>query len=400
MASFSQQPYQLNGSYTNLLYVANSVSSSQPQFQYVLDIYESGSNELLSRIKQYPNPSDVAVFDTSRIMNDYLEYPTSFTLNVQTQTTNTQVKTFTVKLGEEYGTSPSSSVTLYPGQASTEITVSSAVVDPNQDDIIPAGLTGYDWPYAKSLKLMTDRPSGIPIVGSYDNLYQSIYLGEPGLPATGSLLFTRVDENGNETPLIISNLTANSNLERFTTFNITGNGTDYPYGIRLTVQETGETILYPYDTNACNYDRVNFSFINNYGFWDSYGFNLPTRKTTTINRREITKPFVNYSSPTSPYDYTRRGKDLFNTYLTDNITITTPWLTKEEADWLTQLMESPEVYIQNTPKGINSQNETYNAVMVPIVITNSNYTHNTNTRSQKKFQYEIQYQYANQRRGR
>ncbi len=400
MASFSQQPFNINGTYTNLLYVANSVSSSQPQFQYVLDIYDSGSNDLLSRIKQYPNPSDVAVFDTSRIMNDYLEYPTSFTLNNQTNTSNTQVKTFIVKVGEEYGTSPSSSVTLYPGQASTTITVCSAVVDPNQDDIIPQGLNGYDWREAKSLKLMTDRPSGVPIVGSYDSLYQTIYLGEGGTPATGSLLFTRVAEDGTETPLITANLTAYSNEERFYTLNILPGDFSYPYGVRLTVVETGETILYPYDSNACNYDRVNFSFINNYGFWDSYGISLPQRKNTTIDRREITKPFPNYSGVTAPYDYTRRGKELFNTNLTDNISITTPWLTQEEAEWLTQLIESPEVYVQTTPKGINSQDEAANAVMVPIVITNSNYIHNTNRRSQKKFQYEIQYQYANQRRGR
>jgi len=387
-ATRSQQPYRINASYTNLLYVANSVSSSQPQYQYVLDIYESGSAELLTRIKQYPNPADVAVFDTSRIMNDYLEYPTMFSLSGSSANGQTQIKKFIVSLGEEYGTSPSSSVTLYPNQSFTDITVCSAVVDPNGTGTIPFGLTGYDWPYATTNKIMSDRPSTIPIVGDQDFIYLSTYIGNE--TGTDSLFIEALNENGTVTDSVTYGVSPlGVDLNRFRTTNVGFNNTFFTAdkALRVTLNGT-ETITFPYDTNACNYDRVNFCFINNYGFWDSYGVSLPIKKNTTINRREITKPFVDYSSITSPYYNRRRGKDLFNTYLTDNLSVTTQWLNQEEAEWLTQLIESPEVYVQRGDD------------MLPVIITNSNYTHNTNTRAQKKFQYEIQYQYANQRRGR
>ena len=60
----------------------------------------------------------------------------------------------------------------------------------------------------------------------------------------------------------------------------------------------------------------------------------------------------------------------------------------ETAEWLSQMLESPSVFLQ--------QGENF----IPIVITNGNYTHFTNKRSQKTFQYDITFQYSNVRLGR
>ena len=113
--TITQQPTYPNATYTDLVYVVQSTETAQPQFQYVMDIV-SGST-ILSRVRQYPNPSAVGVFNPARILNDYLEYPTQFDLTVLT-TSNTQVGQFTINFGEEYGTSISSSVTLYDGAGS------------------------------------------------------------------------------------------------------------------------------------------------------------------------------------------------------------------------------------------------------------------------------------------
>ena len=44
--SLIQQPTSPNGAYTRLLYVASgSVTTSNPQYQYVMDVYESGSSD-------------------------------------------------------------------------------------------------------------------------------------------------------------------------------------------------------------------------------------------------------------------------------------------------------------------------------------------------------------------
>ena len=376
--SLTQTPTTPNGTYTNLVYVASSTSSIEPQYQYVMDVYESGSANLLTRIKQYPNPYNVAVFDPSRILNDYLVYPTAFDLGTSTVVSNTQRKEFRIEFGEEYAPSESGSVTLYPNQTSHDINVMPIVIDPNNGE-------SYNWLESGSAKLLTDRPNNVPIVGDQDWFYLTAY---NGTNSNETLVASALDEDGSVTDTLSFTLEPNWTL----TINVGASTTAGTFGFNidkgLKIEYNGETLTLPYDQNSCHWDRVNFAFINNYGFWDWYSVSLPQSKNTRINRREITTPFVNYSSITSPYDNTRRGIDLYNTSLTDDLRISTQWLTEEEAEWLTQMLESPEVYVQVGNK------------MLPIVITNTSYSHNTNRRAQKKFQYEIQYRFANQRRGR
>jgi hypothetical protein len=113
-----QTPEQLNKSNSDLLWVVTSVSASQPQFQYVCAL-QDGCGNTLTTIKQQPNPSNKGVFNLGRIVKQYLDYDLyaldigtpGGLFNKQSQT----AKFFKVAFGEEYGTSPSSSVTEYTG---------------------------------------------------------------------------------------------------------------------------------------------------------------------------------------------------------------------------------------------------------------------------------------------
>lgn len=385
--TINQAPTYPNAVYTNLVYAVSSDLTANPQYQYVMDIRSgSGGGPVLSRIRQYPNPAGTAIFDPSRIIRDYLEYDTAFdkTGYWYPQDTEANIQKFTIEFGEEYGTSPSSSVVLYDGnglvgepnvRAGENDIVFQGTVDPNNG-------VSYNWPYSGSTKLLTDRPDGVPLVGDQDYMIISAWNGTVTNPV--SLSVSALAENGSATSGVSYPVTDDYFLSAnigYDSANLTPNK-----GIRVTYN--GDVRTWPYDTEACNYERVNFLFINNYGMWDFYGFNLPIKKNTSIMRKSFVKPFVDYSSVTSPYNGKRRGTSVYNTSYMDNISVSTPYVTEEVANWLTQLIESPEVYLQ---EGTN---------MVPIVITNSNYIHNTNIRSQKAFQYEISYQYANQRQTR
>lgn len=358
--TITQQPTYPNAVYTNLVYVVASPSYTGSQYQYVMDVVQGGN--ILTRIKQYPNPAGVGVFDPARILSDYLEYDKSWTTDNFTPVTS--VQDFTINFGEEYGTSPSSSVTLYNGNGSpgnpavTGITSSvfPGVVDPNN------GIS-YNWLDSGSAVLLTDRPDNIP-VATTDIFSVTAYNGT----ATSKTLSITGGEGGSV------------GAGEFKQFVLTPSGDK-------TISYDGVSISIPVE-EICNYERVNFAFINNYGFWDYYGFNLPKKKNTSVDRKTIQKPFVDYSSATSPYNVNRRGAETYNLTYTDDYSISTPYLLQNEAEWVSQLIESPEVYIQQ------------DSVMVPIIITNASYTHNTNIRSQKAFQYEITYRYANQRHAR
>jgi hypothetical protein len=72
----------------------------------------------LQRIKQQPNPSAKGVFDVGQIVNAYLSSEQPWK-TAYFATGSNSAKAFWVAFGEEYGTSTSSSITLYNGIATT-----------------------------------------------------------------------------------------------------------------------------------------------------------------------------------------------------------------------------------------------------------------------------------------
>ena len=371
--NITTEPTYPNVTYTDLLYAVSSSLISNDQYQYVMDVVQAG--EVLVRIKQYPNPAGTGIFNPARILNDYIEYNQSWKTNNEFYPTTT-VQTFSIRFGEEYGTSPSSSVTLYNGvgvPGPPIVSGSDALVFPGTVD--PNNGISFNW-QSQSMAL-TDTPyEGQEL--SYDDYHTMAFYNDGG--------YTNMSVEYSPGPTLSYSLTSGSN--GFTTVPIStlniGAGAAWDSVI---VTAGSETWTFN-KAEECNYDRIRFAFVNEYGFWDYYGFNLPQRKITTVNRQQINRPFVNYSTLTAAYQATRRGKDYYNIQYNDSITVTTPFVDQTTAEWLAQMLESPSVFVQD---GDN---------FLPIIITNGNYTHNTNKRSQKTFQYDISFQYSNTRLGR
>jgi len=391
------QPTYPNVTRTNLLYVVGSNEITASQYQYVMDVV---SGSLLTRIKQYPNPAGVAVYDVGKILGDYIDERTDI-FDISGSTNYGSGKgTFTINFGEEYGTSPSSSVTLYNGSGtpgSPAVTGTTSVVW--EGIIEPNNGSGYNWDdvYSNNIYLTSYPNSQTPSTDfNYKKVAREDYgiLSFKGDDVSGTIQVTLktkaggtigspinvkavVDSVGTIIPVGPQNLllagVTQSELD----------ATEYYY---VTI---GSNSFYFYiDEGSCHYERVNFFFLNKQGAWDFHGITLPKRKSTEVTRQTITKPFVDYSSLTSTYDNKRRGSEYYHISLQDRFTISTQYLTQGEADWLSEMLESSNCFIQEGDK------------FSPIMITNSSYTHNTNKRTQKIFQYDIEYTFSNQRRVR
>ena len=70
----TQDPTYLNVSKNPMVFVVSGSNTDEFQYQYVLDVRTFPDNTLRTRIKQFPNPSGVAVFDVSHIVDDYIQY--------------------------------------------------------------------------------------------------------------------------------------------------------------------------------------------------------------------------------------------------------------------------------------------------------------------------------------
>jgi len=129
--TLTQSPTTPNAAYTRLVYVASgSVTTSEPQYQYVMDVYESGSTDLITRITQVPNPAGVAVFDPSPILQGQLDIDSNWKASAYSLS-NGSSKIFDIRFGEQYGTSASSSITVYTGSTPNLLQVFPGIVNEN-----------------------------------------------------------------------------------------------------------------------------------------------------------------------------------------------------------------------------------------------------------------------------
>ena len=67
--TIQQQPTTPNMSNNDLLFVLTSNKITEAQYQYVCDIYISGSGTLVQRIQQQPNPNGKGVFNVGNILH-------------------------------------------------------------------------------------------------------------------------------------------------------------------------------------------------------------------------------------------------------------------------------------------------------------------------------------------
>ena len=128
-----QEPQSANMANADLLYVLTSTNTNQPQFQYVMEVSD-GTNTYT--FKQQPNPSDKAVFDIGHMVSDFIGIDGVWDSTKYSTSTNGYAKVSTV-FYEEYGTSPSSSVSRVNGVSGSQLYIIDGVVEPNAGD--------WDW---------------------------------------------------------------------------------------------------------------------------------------------------------------------------------------------------------------------------------------------------------------
>ena len=436
--SFSTQvPTTPNAAYTRLGTMVESTDVSLPQYQYIMDVYESGSSDYIARLTQTPSAYNMsqAIFDPSRIFQGELGFDNNWKVTGSIQPVNS-LKTFELKIGEQYGTSPSSSVTVYPNQASMSLEVFPGVVNPVEKESI-ANVNAWNFdtnsfegqgnpyltndPAAQTIDL-TPNNNYAYMVNSTDYMTVTVFQDNFSTPGYIVLNGSKI-VNGSITPVLQDALTFPSSDAKFTTLGIgPQNMADYLLDWKTAIDNGDINLIY--STNdpggfamyindlwdgvpavggngyltgirdplkQCSDEYTRFAFINKYGFWDYYNVYNPVRTTTALERETYNKTQINYNPralfTTGYYGYVT-GKSQYFLRSTDTYSIDTDYIDKQTANWLEELLESPEVFIQE------------GSDFVPIVITNNTYDHNNSTSRNKLFNYTIEWVYANPRSSR
>ena len=432
-----QEPTTPNQANADLLYLLSSTNSNNPQFQFVMEV--SDGTDTYS-FKQQPNPNDRAVFDMGQVASDFLNYDVPFKTEYVTSNNNAATTLSTV-FYEEYGTSTTSSVARYNGISGSGVYLLDGVVELSSDD----------WNFASSSYYTSSitptggsNPFSLQHGLSNSPLTQSIRNDEYQTLSIINGNFDGEEFNAQDIYYIQVNVynEAGSNIQNFGWFNTTGNGggprtndgeewgdvfggvTDSnrlihvatgpknfsdqgntlnsnwaSYKVSLVGQESagiddGNALYaekwFTKSEGECGYSGTRFAFLNELGGYDYYSFDLADTKQDNITRETYEQTFVNYTvgGASIPYNKSRRGSKIYSISYEETRGAESNYLTQEQADWLRELIESPNVFIQ---EGTD---------FLPVVITNSNFTYKTNPRSQKLYTLSIQYKMSNQRRSR
>ncbi len=431
--AFTYMQFIVSGSTSGSNYTEN-------QYKFILDIYESGSSDYIARLKQPPNKGFSAVFNPADVFQENVEFDAVWEIP-ESYLSSGSLKNYVLQFGEQYGTSPSSSITAYPNQVTYEMAIIPGVDNSNDFSI---GVFSQEIPLES--EVLTDMPSpvdgtGVHVeAGDWENItylelddYMTLSTIHTG--SVQEVLITVDDNEGNSLynlqhtfqsssspyelhhvgigpknllsiepasiPGISMSLALNNPSASSVTTRVDQAGTTQNIQYRLSpnygsLPQTDAIGLNKSTWNKpdqCG-EKTRFAWINRYGVYDYYSVYNPVRKRTEIEKEQITENRINYwLNPTTGVNLDNASQkkegrgltDLYKKYK-DIYQISTTYLPEVKANWMKFMFFSPSVYIQ-TDNGF-----------VPIIITNNQYKVNTTQASNKLFQYNIEFVYANARR--
>jgi len=133
------------------------------------------------------------------------------------------------------------------------------------------------------------------------------------------------------------------------------------------------------DEQCNDFDYVQLSWLNSFGVRDYYYFTKRKDNNYTISRETYVKPEGTWGEATFSLPDYSRGEQVYNTEVQEGWTITTDFLSDEDADKLKSLFVSPDVRARFSPSN----------TWIPVVLTNTSWNERT-FRKDKFFQYQIQ----------
>ena len=148
--------------------------------------------------------------------------------------------------------------------------------------------------------------------------------------------------------------------------------------------------------NERGYDGIRLTWLNKWGGWDYYTFNMKSTKSITTNRTSYTQLGGTWNESAFKISGYKGGKKNFRVNSTEKIKLNTDFVTEEEGVWFEQLINSPEVYVL---EGFQSDPtySSFNNYVQPATITNSSYVRKTKA-NDKLMQYTIEIEKSKMKR--
>lgn len=352
----------------NVIWTFESDNTTQQNFSFIVEVYLN--TDLLSTHEVFPESANRGKFNISAIGRSILltNFPQQTTLSAELLVDNV----WNLVVYEKYGAPPS----IQFGSAETTdsfnfLNGSFRFLEVYAGNFIPAL---YDIDNSRGEYFLTDFPRDkkeyvqyqetkfLSIINSEsDNCTAEIKLYN----ITNTLITTATYAvNGLATPMLSvgpSRLVASTSLNESDFTNC------YYYTVRLyqtaTPTKTSESYKLYYDQSCYTYDSRRLTWLNKFGAWDSFTFNLLSEDSTDIKSNQYERLSGRYYDAGFLFTPSDGNKMTMSKSVQDKLILNSDWINQDVQQWLVrELYESPRVYIDFD--GI--------LYLEPVNITNSN----------------------------
>ena len=135
------------------------------------------------------------------------------------------------------------------------------------------------------------------------------------------------------------------------------------------------------EPNCNDYDHLQFSWSNSYGFRDYYTFTKKNERKLNIKRNTYFKEAADYAATSFSIDPSDRGTTTYSQLINERYTAMTDYLSDTNASYLEGMYKSPDVRVR------------INGTWFPVTSLSNTYTEKT-FRKDKLFQFTINFEIA------
>ena len=364
--TINREPADVAPVYSDISYVVTSTNYAQPNFKFVA-VVKNASNVVIAKLKApiFHGTTDKAVFNLSRILQNYVTYDFTQSLASISKCTNSYLA-YSVEFGEEYGGTEYLTLASDTGKYvwnglfnlyGSETTATYQITYPSTT---PKFLT----------RVRTRRVS----LAQTDYLYflrgavgAATEIQVKAYNAAGSLLATSQIKNnftdaGEKSEFLLRCPAGPDNLNDITAGNLTsgtaGNvipaSTDY---YTMQAIDSGSQLgseLYRFDVveECSKYTPQYLYFLNPLGGFESVRCSMASKDKYNVSRKQFKRNNYTLSGNIYSYDTSKHGITNYAVEKTREVTLNTNWLNETEFEWLQDLIASPVVFLGSIPVNI------------------------------------------------
>ena len=371
--------------YNNQYLVASSTNAAQTNFKYVVTVEINGGTSVENTTLEVPprpdngflyyNPQRIA---RSSIKTEFHKDETTFFIPSLTQPS--ELKKVTVGIDEKYG----SPVSGFGGVSSSYFIWNASYKNLSFADYVYSTTTSakdltlvpslidtikYEQKYLfktwhKGFSTRDLRYLYIESFDSSNNTIQVVTFENPSY-TVGAGSYNRNFLSLNVSPYGINNfsgtITAKTNIG---IDNIPSNAAKYTmYFLDSSPAISSNTYTVNIDTMCSKFSRYVLHFLNTYGNWDSFTFNKLSRYNTDKDSDMFKKiPYSLNSVNKYTYDKSVNDTVVYNTVLTNKMTLNSNFINETQASWFWDLLTSADIKLENSSGDI-----------ISVKCTNKNY---------------------------